>query len=49
MLLSQALDAEPRLHAIRASLDRMLPDWRTPPPDDPEAIRLRVALGVVRP
>jgi aminoglycoside/choline kinase family phosphotransferase len=49
LLLSQALDAEPLLHPIRGELDRMLPQWRTPPKDDPAAMRARVALAVGQP
>jgi len=48
-LLSDSLDAEPLLHRVRAALDAMLPDWRTPPPDDPAGVRRRVALGGARP
>jgi aminoglycoside/choline kinase family phosphotransferase len=48
-LLSDALDAEPLLHPVRLELNAMLPDWRTPPPDDPAGVRRRVALGRARP
>ena len=48
-LLSDALDGEPLLHAIRAQLNAMLPDWRTPPVDDPNALRARLAYAKARP
>lgn len=48
-LLSDALDGESSLRAVRGALDAMLPDWRTPPADDPAGVRRRVALGGARP
>ncbi len=44
-LLAEAFDRRPFLNPVRAALDAMLPGWRSPPPDDPAAVRQRVALG----
>jgi aminoglycoside/choline kinase family phosphotransferase len=43
MLLNDALNQEPCLSEIRASLDDMLPNWRSPPANNPGALRQRVA------
>lgn len=45
MLLDWALTREPLLEPIRRRLDAVLPDWRISPPDDPAAVRARVAMG----
>ena len=42
-LLTDALDAEPLLWPIRDHLLKILPDWQSPPPDDPAALRRKVA------
>jgi aminoglycoside/choline kinase family phosphotransferase len=42
-LLTDALDAEPLLWPIRDHLLKILPGWQSPPPDDPAALRRRVA------
>jgi aminoglycoside/choline kinase family phosphotransferase len=42
-LMEEALAAEPMLADIGDRLDAMLPGWRMPPPDDPAALRRRVA------
>ncbi len=44
-LLEDALNAEPLLWPIRDQLNAILPGWRTPPADDPAAMRERVAAG----
>ena len=43
MLLEAALADEPLLAPIRRQLDRILPDWKLSPPDNPAALRQRVA------
>jgi aminoglycoside/choline kinase family phosphotransferase len=48
-LLSDALADDPVLRPVRVALDAMLPHWRVPPPDDPAAVRRRVALSAGRP
>jgi aminoglycoside/choline kinase family phosphotransferase len=42
MLLTDALDAEPLLWPIRDHLNAMLPEWQSPPPDDPAGLRLKI-------
>ena len=43
MLLTDALEAEPLLWPIRDHLNAILPSWQSPPPDDPSALRRKVA------
>lgn len=44
-LLEGALDGDPLLAPIRAELDRILPGWQLSPPDNPAALRRRVAMA----
>ncbi len=44
-LLAEVLDEEPALAQVRQQLRAMLPDWQSWPPDDPDALRQRVALA----
>jgi aminoglycoside/choline kinase family phosphotransferase len=44
-LLADALDAEPLLWPIREQLNAMLPEWKSPPPDDPAGLRVRIATA----
>jgi aminoglycoside/choline kinase family phosphotransferase len=44
-LLAGSLEAEPLLAEVEASLVAMLPGWQAPPPNNPAALRQRVALA----